>query len=133
MFIDVDKALVEERLALREKISKHKEDIAKLQEEMQKLQEGSKEDMFAFAKVNQQINDVVLPVCLEKLEEYEVPNEVVLKDGKPFLEILDLREDAIKQAKEIKEGWKNFIEKRKADEEKKKAVEEVLGTKLEEE
>lgn len=132
MFIDVDKALVEERLALREKISKHKEDIAKLQEEMQKLQEGSKEDMFAFAKVNQQINDVVLPVCLEKLEEYEVPNEVVLKDGKPFLEILDLREDAIKQAKEIKEGWKNFIEKRKADEEKKKSVEEVLGTKLEE-
>lgn len=118
MFLDLKKELVEKRLSVRAKIEKHKEAIAGLNNKIEKIQEDSKKDMLEFADLNQEINDQILPQCIDKLKDYEVPDEVVLEDGKPFLKVIDLRKDAVKQALEMKKNWKDYILKRKEENKK---------------
>jgi hypothetical protein len=40
-----------------------------------------------------------------------MPKEVILKDGKPFVELLDLVEDVKRQVADAKQVWKDEVEK----------------------
>lgn len=113
MFIEnLDVKLVKEKEEIKNFMQNRKDEVAKLTKKMEAVEEKYKSKMVRFSEVNAQINDIVIPQVFDKLEEHEIPDQVVVKDGKPFLNVIDIRVDAIKKANEMKKGWKDYIEKR---------------------
>jgi archaellum component FlaC len=112
------KELVDKRLAVKAKIEKARKELGKRQEkikeltnEIQTIQMSYKDVHQEFADINQEINKMVLMDVWDKLEDTQIPKEVILKDGKPFCEVIDLVEDVKAQAKQAKEDWKKQLEK----------------------
>ena len=113
MFIEnLDIKLVKEREEIKNFIQNKNDKIKKYTDKVKEIELSYKEKMERFAVVNAEINDIMIPQLFDKLEEWEMPDQVIIKEGKPFLTTIDVRVDAFKQAKEVKENWKKVVEER---------------------
>ena len=113
MYIEnLDIKIVKEREEIKNFVRNKNDDIAKHTAKVKEIESKYQDKMERFAVVNAEINDVVIPQVFDKLERHEIPDEVVIKDGKPFLKVIDIREDALAKADEMKDMWKKHIESR---------------------
>lgn len=125
MYIEnLDIKLVKEREQIKNFVKNKNDDIAKHTSKVKEIESKYQEKMERFAVVNAEINDVVIPQVFDKLERHEIPDEVVIKDGKPFLKVIDIREDALTKADEMKDMWKKHIESRQKVKETEDSIKE---------
>lgn len=118
MFIEKEGLLplVEERVKLKNKLQKTKKIYEAKQKEIQeinaKLQEIQKQNIdvhLRFEEVNKQINKLVLLEVWDKCSATQMPDEVIVKDGKPFCKIIDFVDDITKQVQEARQNWEEQL------------------------
>lgn len=119
MFLDNYEGLLEltqERMGIKEVIENYRKEVLEKEEEIKKLNKEIQDIQVKYTKVHQdfktvndKINKMVLMDVWNKLPDTQMPKEVIIKDGKPFIEIIDLVEDIKKQVAESKTVWEESL------------------------
>lgn len=116
--------LLEKQAELQEVLDKAKSEQA---EAIKALVPVQKE----YAKITNEISKIIVPEVFDKIEDYEMPEAPYLKDGEAYIDIKDMREEAIadvkQKIKEARDGWKEYLAKLEEDEKKIEDVKETLG------
>lgn len=120
------KGLIEKEQELMKDIEPQKAEVKELTERMQAIQDNNKAKTDEISKVRAEIAKIFVPIALEKLGETEMFGEVTLKDGKPFVKVVDVSETALEDAKAgvkaTKKDWEAYIEKLNKTEDVVKAI-----------
>lgn len=107
MFINKDglKELVEKRVKLKEAIIKENKKVEEHTKAVQELRIKSQNLHQDFAEVNGKINELVLVDAINECSDTQVPDEMIIKDGKPYMTFVDFIDKATKEANEAKDNW----------------------------
>jgi hypothetical protein len=113
MFIEKEglQELVEKRLEIKDRLLAKKSEMENLNSQMHDIAKSSEQDHLDFQEVNKEINKLVLMEAWDKCDDTVMPKEVILKDGKPFVELLDLVDDVKQKVADAKQVWKDEVEK----------------------
>lgn len=105
------KELVEKRSKLKDLIIADNKKVDEHTKAVQELRQKSANLHKDFGEVNEKINKLVLAEALEECSDTQVPHEMIIKDGKPFMTFIDFIEKASKEANEAKDIWRAKYEK----------------------
>lgn len=118
MFIEKEGLLplVKERIKLKKELKKSKnffeekqKQIQEINQELQQIQKDNIDTHIKFEQINKEINALVLLEVWDKCSATEMPDEVIIKDGKPFCKTIDFVDDITKKVKESRENWENQL------------------------